>query len=300
MKKTALVVQLALVILILAGCEDANKKKQMEKDYTDMVTETALLRKDIDARDKFIDQIMKSVNEIYVSLERTRTKTAKVLAHANVGEGEPKISPEDIRKLVLKELYVVSTQLRANSKRISSLQDKLNTSAQRYGSLEMLVGNLKSSVAEREKAIASLEDQVKSLRGDIAEKVRELGEKDELLQSRESMIQNQVSRMNTVYYVAGTRDELVHRGIISKEGGFLWGLLGATTVMSADADSSDFRPIDMTQYPAIHVNGKVAELIPRRTPSSFQVGQAGSDDGYVMIKKPKSFWRDKYLVIVLD
>ncbi|HTR81293.1 MAG TPA: hypothetical protein VMM58_06640 [Bacteroidota bacterium] len=287
------------VAATLIGCQDA-EKKQMQKDYSDMVAETSLLRKDLDSRDQYIDQIMKTVNQIYVSLERSKSKEAKLLRSSRDVEGKPKLTQEQIRKEVLNQLYVVGSDLRANGRKIADLERKINKSAIKYANLDQLVGSLKSSVAEREQSISSLETRIKNLEGTIADKDREIGEKNAAIEANDSTIEGQRNRMNTVYYIAGTRDELREKGVISKEGGFLWGLLGSTTVLSANVDSSDFKPIDFTQNPSIHVDGKVEEILPKRSPGSFQLAQMGSNEGYVMIKKPHAFWREKYLVIVLD
>jgi hypothetical protein len=297
--KKAFVVELILAVLILVGCEDA-KKKELEKDYTDMVTETFLLNKDIASRDQYIDQIMKTVNQIYVDLERAKLKEEGIVRKAKDAEGKPRLTQDQIRQAVLDQLLVVRSNLKENGKKIIDLQQKLNASEIKYASLGELIENLRASVLQREASIASLQTQIGSLEGTVAEKTREIGEKDAVIVAKDSAITGQKDRINTVYYVAGTKDDLRKKGIISEEGGFLWGLLGSTTVISAEADSSEFKPIDFTKNPAIHVEGKVAEILPRRSPGSFQLARMGTGESYVMIKQPRTFWREKYLVIILD
>ncbi|HTR81910.1 MAG TPA: hypothetical protein VMM58_09800 [Bacteroidota bacterium] len=297
--KTFFVVAVILAMTIFAGCEDA-EKKELKKDYADMTAEATLLRSDIASRDKYIDQIMESVNQIYIDLEHAKSKEVRLTRNAKDAEGKPRLTREQVRQAVLDELHAVDINLKKNRRRIAGLQTELHHSSVKYGSLEALVENLKTSVAQREQSIASLESQVKNLEWTIADKTREIGEKDATIEANEATITGQKNRMNTVYYVVGSKDELKEKGIISEEGGFLWGLLGSTTVLAADADSSEFQQIDLTQNPAIRVDGKVAEILPKRRAGSFQLAQMGDHEGYVMIKQPKTFWREKYLVIVLD
>jgi len=299
MMKRGLVVAALPILIMVSGCDDS-KNEELQKDLNDMTKETALLHQDIDSRDKYIDQIMKSVNQIYVDLERAKSKEAKLVKSSREVEGKPKLTQEQVRKAILDELYAVGSNLRANSRKVKDLQHKLSGAAVKYSSLEQLVDNLKASVAEREQSIATLESQVRNLEGTIATKSRELGEKDAMITAKDNAISDQRTRINTVYYIVGKKDELKEKGIISDEGGFLWGLLGSTTTLSAEADASDFKSIDMTQSPAIHVEGKVDEILPKRSASSFQLAQMGNHEGYVMIKNPKAFWKEKYLVIVLD
>ncbi|MGA7160966.1 MAG: hypothetical protein WBZ48_08185 [Bacteroidota bacterium] len=299
MRKMTFVVESILAIMFLAGC-DNSEKKELEKNYANMVTETALLHKDIDARDKYIDQIMESVNQIYLDLERAKSKESKLILNARNAEGKPKLASDEIRKAVLDQLAAVRSSLKDNGKRITNLQHKLSASTVKYASLEDLVASLKESIYQREQSITNLEMEVRNLQGTVAEKTREIGEKEAAIEASENTIQGQKESLNTVYYIAGTRPELEKKGIISKEGGFLWGLLGSTTVLSADADTSQFKPLDMTVSPEIHVSGNVAEILPRRSQGSFQLSHITDNEEYVMITHPQTFWRDKYLVIILD
>ena len=60
----------------------------------------------------------------------------------------------------------------------------------------------------------------------------------------------------------GTKEELKKKGIITDEGGFLWGLLGSTTIMSSGVDQSVFTPLDKNIDQTLHVPGTIDEILP--------------------------------------
>ena len=111
------------------------------------------------------------------------------------------------------------------------------------------------------------------------------------------MIDAQQKKLNTVYYVVGTKDDLRKKGIITDEGGFLWGLLGSTTIMNSGADQSYFTPLDRSKDQTINVDGKIDEILPRRAPELFSTDDTGSK---LTITSPDKFWQANYLVIITD
>lgn len=156
-----------------------------------------------------------------------------------------------------------------------------------------MLQNMKNIIEQREQSIATLEAQIKGLENTVAENMRTIGEKD-------MIIETQKNNLNTVYYVVGKEDELKEKGIISHEGGFLWGLLGSTTVLSSGVDRSHFNSLDVTREQTIPVEGKVKEIIPKRNEEFFAIAHADKKRDDLVIKRPDKFWQDRYLVIVVD
>jgi len=127
-----------------------------------------------------------------------------------------------------------------------------------------------------------------------------MAEKTKLLEQKETTIGDQQRTLNTAFYVIGTRDELRKKGIITDEGGFLWGLLGSTTIMNSNADQSNFTPIDKTKDATILVNGRIEEILPRRSAELFAATQKPEKGSELTITSPGRFWQENYLVIVTD
>jgi hypothetical protein len=282
----------AVCLALLAGCND--KSDELQKQLSQAQNEQASARQLLGERDKYIEEVMTSVNDIYKDLEQSRVKEGRLLKQSKGAEWNAQAENVDTKQKLLADLSDIGSTLKENRKRIGDLQARMRKFNLRIASLDSLVSNLKSSLQEREASIAMLETKVQGLEASVAEKTK-------VIQDREIMIDDQQRKINTAFYVIGTRDELKKKGIIADEGGFLWGLLGSTTVMAGDVDPAAFTPIDKTKDQTIHVQGKIEEILPRRTDSAFSMAEAKDQNvSDLTIVSPDKFWRNNYLVIVTD
>ena len=290
--KATFVVVVAVGLLILTGCEK-NRTAELEKEMVKIQSQSSSLQQDLAARDKYIDEVMQSVNQVYKDLEQAKSKEAKLVEKTQGAEGQAAFTSVQMRQSVLDQITAIGSNLKDNRKKLANLQKKLRASEVKYASLDEMVQNLKQNLEQREQSIAVLEAKVQGLENTVAEKTR-------LVQEKETIIEEQKNRMNTVYYVVGTRSELKEKGIITDEGGFLWGLLGSTTVLSSGVDRSQFTPFDWTRDQTIHVRGSIDEMVPKRSEDFFALAETEENKADLTIKEPAKFWQDRYLVIVVD
>jgi hypothetical protein len=118
-------------------------------------------------------------------------------------------------------------------------------------------------------------------------------------------VANLTSYKNTVYYAVGTKDELMKRGIVTKEGSkFL--IFGGTRLEPArNLDPAAFTAMDKTQQMSIPLprTDKKYKIVSRQSPShlSSNVTKDGKVEGSVEIAQPEEFWgASKYLILVQD
>jgi hypothetical protein len=119
-----------------------------------------------------------------------------------------------------------------------------------------------------------------------------------VIDQRDSTVRAQTEMLNTAYYVVGKKDDLESKGIIKKEGGFLWGLIGSTTVLGSGFDNSYFKPIDKTKEMTIEVAGKIDKIIPERNASYYVKEVKGDSLSTLRIVQPDHFWQANLLVVV--
>ncbi len=280
----------ATSLLILIGCN--NKEPELQKQVAQLESERKTLQQNIAEREKFMSEVMQAVNDVYKDVEAARVREAKLVQRAGGPEGAGKVTNTDTRKELLDNIGEIGSTLKENQKKIANLQVKAKKLGTEIAGLNQVIENLKQTIAEREQSIAALEARVSGLESSVAEKTQ-------LLTEREATISQQQKALNTAYYIVGTRSELKKKGIIGDEGGFLWGLLGSTTVLGNDIDKSHFTAIDLTKDEAIQVEGEIDELIPARKQEFFALGQ-NENKSELTIKNPSKFWQEKYLVIVLN
>jgi peptidoglycan hydrolase CwlO-like protein len=282
----------ALCIVMVLGCN--NREKELEKQLGDTQSEKTNLQQNVAERDAYFEEVMRAVNEVYADLESARAKEALIKKGAGVDEGPAQFTNADARQKLLKSINDIGSVLQDNRQKIASLQKKVKGFNGQIASLNTLIENLKTSLQEREQSVAQLQARVQGLETTMAEKTKEIAQKEEKIDQQQKTI-------NTGYYVIGTRAQLKEKGIIADEGGFLWGLLGSTTILASGIDGSEFTPIDKNQDLKIHVPGKIEEILPRRRQDFFAMANEPSGDGSELtIVSPEKFWQDRYLVIVVD
>lgn len=284
---------LIFAALFLAGCADREKENALQQQLSQAETDRQSYKALLSERDAYIEGVMKEINDIYAGLEAARVKEGKLLSRKADAEGAASGAALDTRKQLLSNIASIGDALKENRKRINGLMARLKDSQREIAGLNTLVENLQASLLEREQSIANLQVQIAGLETTINNKTRELAEKDMQLEDQRRML-------GAVYYVAAPREELEEKGIITEEGGFLWGLLGSTTVMASGVDQSSFTTLDRTREQTIVIPGEVDEILPRRSDSLFAIAASGENGTELRILQPDKFWQDRYLVVVLN
>ncbi|MEW6511183.1 MAG: hypothetical protein AB1428_09520 [Bacteroidota bacterium] len=277
--------------VLAAGCK--GREAELEKQLGDVQNERTSLQQSIAERDAYFDEVLRAVNDIYADIERARAKESLLKKGSGVAEGPAHFTNADARQKLLQSIGDIGSTLKENRQKIANLQAKIKSFGGQIASLNEMITNLKNSLREREESIAQLEARVQGLETSVAEKTRLISQKDET-------IEMQRTTLNTAYVAIGTRDELKEKGIIADEGGFLWGLLGSTTVMTSDFDGRQFTPIDKTRDLKFHVAGKIDEILPRRKSEVFATAEDEQANSELTIVSPDKFWKQNYLVIVVD
>ena len=280
-----------IIAFMLAGCD--NKSDRLEKEVADLQSQNAQLSRDVNSRDQYVDDVTRAINHVYDNLEAARAKENFILRETQKMEAGGQITHEQVRLRVLDRIADIDSTLQDNRHVLSRLQSTVASYKTKYKGLQVIIDNLKKTVEEREHAIADLRQRVGGLEHEVRENRLALTQKD-------SVIGRQHARITTAYFITGTRDELEKKGIIAKEGGFLWGLLGSTTTLASGFDAKEFKPIDNTMRAAIPVEGKIRDIIPKRNEQFYSTAAGEEHRTVLTIADPDRFWQEKYLVIVTD
>ena len=289
--KTRVAIVFLFAVLVI-GC-DHSREEQLQNQLSVAQSTQLSLQQSIADRDKYFEDIVQAVNDVYTDIEKARVKEGKLVKSAGGSEGPIELTNDVSRQKLLQNISDIGTVLKSNWKRIAGLEAKMRSFKGEVTGLNKMIENLKESLKEREASIAELDSRVRGLEDTVVEKTKVIAEKDDV-------IGTQQKTMNTAYFVVGTRKELEDKGIIKNEGGFVWGLLGSTTVMASGVDPTLFTPIDKTKEEAISVHGDIKEILPHRSEQFFATSQPASDNTMLNIVQPNGFWQDKYLVIVTD
>lgn len=199
---------------------------------------------------------------------------------------------------VTQRIQLSEERLRESQRRIrglSRVSDSLKTQ------MEATVASLTETLENQKATIETLTARVEALE---AENVVLASEKAALVDTVEQL----VDVTNTAYYVIGTKDELIERGIVTEEGGsrvlFIFGKAGKTIVPARQLDPADFTPIDIRSVTEITLPDSSREY---RIASRQDVGALAEPpaDGKIRgaaalrIASPDQFWMpSRFLILV--
>lgn len=237
--------------------------------------------------------------------ENTRafSEISAELAKVRVPSGRLKVTSESPLRAARDSMM---QRLRYITAKINDSDAKLRASEQRIQGLTTISDSLRATL---EATIANYDSTLATQRAELAAATEQLG----LLQAENVALRDTVSHMsereNTVYYIVGTKDDLIKRGIIVPEGGsrflFVFGKRGQTLTPARNLDRTLFTAInkrDVTEIPLPAGAGEY-RIVSRQ--DLEYLGTQPNQDGYIegtptsKIAQPEQFWTaSKYLILV--
>lgn len=281
MKATSWIIAAVLAVLaVVFGVMWSNassKSKGLEKS-------NAELQQLYDTSTATIDEIQKGLDAIDQELMGTIGTASEM----------PAATPAE-------RLANARTKIEDYKKQIRDLEAKLASNRGQLSGIQSIVDKLKQSVADKEKIVAELEGRVANLSSTLDSERQtsqaEINLRESRIKEKETEIANQIREGNRMFYVAGTRKDLLANGIIDRKGGIL-GIGKVSVVKDADlAKFTEFNLLD-TQQITFPLTKKGYSILSNHVAASYDVSAEG--DQYVLrVTDPESFRKQKILVIEL-
>lgn len=298
-------------LVLLAACDTQAKEQLRTLAHADSLRTDSL----VSIKNELLSEVMTGtqfVNDI-------NTEMAKLKSHPPAKLNTKLSSESDIAAIKEERAAVVS--------RIQELVARLDSSEARVASLRARASRLSkhdstlvAQVAEYEKTIADLRQTVEQQKADyeatiakqnvqiaaLNSKIDTVTKANVQLAGEKAALTDTVSELttekNTVYYVIGTKDELVKQGILVEEGHRRFLIAGGRpTAPARNLDPSKFTRIDRLRDRVITFPAGEYTIFSRQNPSF--ASPLGSKDGKltggIRIEQPERFWEaSKFLIIV--
>lgn len=278
--------------LMLASCGQAERER-LEAEVQRLQGETS--QKDAD-----IDGFISSLTNIQDNLDSIKTLEGIVTAKT-LGEGGYKSAEEDI----LDDMRSIYDKMRKNKEQISALEKQLKNSSIGSEKLQQLITKLKADLAEKDTEIAVLRDKlakadiyIDELMAGIDQLALEGERKDDVIRDKQMIISSKEQKLQTAYWIKGTKKELIDRNIIDRQGAFL-GMGGARKVAD-DVPHEDLIHINIYDDTEFPIGARKAEVVSSHPSRSYEITGDKSAESLV-VKDPDAFWlNSKVLVIVVN
>jgi predicted nucleic acid-binding Zn-ribbon protein len=298
-------------VVLLAACDTKAKEQLRVLAHADSLRTDSL----VSIKNELLNEVMTSaqfVNDINDEMAKLKAKTpAKLTSKVNAESDAAAIKEE--RGAVMQRIRAMVARLDSSENRVASLRSRVARLAQHDSTLvaqvaayEKNLQDLRETVerqkAEYEGIIATQKTQIASLTSKVdtmtTENTRLSSEKTALVDT----VTHLSSELNTVYYVIGTKSDLVKQGILVEEGHKRFVLLGGRTVSPArDLDPGKFTKIDRLRDRTITFPEGQYTIFTRQSLSYASPISAkdGKISGGLKIDQPEQFWGpSKFLIIV--
>jgi hypothetical protein len=283
---------------MLAAC-NGSKQDQAATDSAG-VDSLALVRQQL------LDEVIAStgfMNDVHKQLEK-----ARVLTIASVKSEE---TPSEMGRLNEQRKEVLSGITRLVA-RLDSVQGRLTNTRYQVSQLNKKDSALLAQVAEFQKNVADLQASADSQRTELQTVIdQQKGQIVALTSKVDTLDRTRIALLDTVgqltsqknaaYYVVGTRDELIKKGILVAEGQKRFWVVGSRTIVPArNLDPTNFTKIDRTSDRTIELPAGEYQILSRQSPEFVTTtSKDGKITGPLTIEQPDQFWKASPFLIII-
>ena len=205
------------------------------------------------------------------------------------------------QKDILDRLAQMRQRLAARQRQVTALLDTMKTMRADSSAAATLLADLNARLAMRDKEIAVFQDEIRALRTQNAQ-----------LTVEKSVLTDTVKAMdvreNKVFYLVGSRRQLIADKLVTEEGGsrgLLIVKLGKTLVPARTLDESRFTRADRREVLTIPLprSDRPYRIVSRHDVGLIEVAKKEKDGAFrgesIRITDPVKFWAaSRYLIIV--
>lgn len=246
---------------------------------------------------KMYENATNTLNEVQSSLESMDEDLLGSIAGANEIPGS---TPEERRARLINNISNMRSQIEQDKKKISDLERQLSQSkSQRDGYLSTL-NKLKASMEEKERILAELEGRLGKTNEELAsEKLQsqaEIAKRESQIKEKQNIIETQSVDLNQIFYIAGTRKELIAAGVVDRKGGVLG--IGRVTTVANRIVTEKFTSVNLldSQQIVLKPSAKGYAVLSNHIAASYTLTKDG-ENWILRITDPESFRKQKFLVL---
>ena len=301
--RSSLVAGVALVALAACG----PSKEHVAQDSTKAVAATKEhdLSLQLNAQKDSLTRIVLQADE-FISHVDSSLNTAKGVSKKTADkELDPIARSVENRKLIMARVDALVKRARETSALLAKQNRNNAALLAQLKSDSIMINDLNATLKRQEGEITMLASRVDSLRTESAQLASNLAQTKTTLASTTDSLTSVQTAHNKAYVAIGTENELVQKGVATREGGMNLLVMhpGRTLQIARDPDPSAFTPVDQRQLSVITVPDTTRRyrVISRQSLDHAEVLDRDKDTfrGNLKIKDPQGFWgTSRYLVLV--
>jgi hypothetical protein len=199
---------------------------------------------------------------------------------------------EKINELIIhtnEKVTSLAAQLDDSKLELNAFKKRLKDMITNLKEREASIALLKENIVARDIMISELNTEVKTL-------VKTVSVQEEKIETTTTQLKEKSEALSTAYFAMNNEKALREKGLVTKEGGFLW--LGKTTELQEDAAIEKFTTVDIYNTRRFYIDSEKLEIITEHPSASYKLVSDSGKVKYLEVTDPNTFWKiSKYLVI---
>ena len=288
---TRIPVYLTALLVILVGCGPSPQAMQRMAELEEAAADRDDLMFEMAALGRFISDVNAELSDVSLAESGLQVAVESPLQAS--------------RESVLVKIRYLNDRVTESERRLAQSRQRVRALSLESDTLESL---LAETITSYERTLENQRETIELLTGKVMILEMQNAQLAESVDTLSTQLVTLKSETNTVYYAVGTKDELLDRGIVEKEGGarflFIFGKRGETLVPSRELDPAAFTAIDKNRVTSIPLPDSTSEysIASRHSTDQLVVDKADGDKikgSALEIITPDRFWKNsKFLIVV--
>lgn len=291
-----------VIALLLLGSVLSTSCVENSGKYKALKAQLDSLQADFGLQAGELDEVFATLNEVEAGLKFIRESENIITVQSQTQDGME--VPANSKEQIKNDMNAVKEAIQKYQKQIADLKKdnriqsqqfkkRLNAISKELKEKSQLIENLTAQLNEKStqleiktKEVATLGEVVSNLKNEV----NELNEEGTQLKNKVAV---QEKELYSVYYIVGSKSDLIDAGVITKGGLF------KSAKVSYQAERDIFVKIDYREISAINTNSPKAKVLSIHPKGTYSL-ETDSETGEVslIISEPNAFWEQtKYLVI---
>lgn len=299
----------ALLAVALSACTDTATRARADSLSVALASASAerdslqgLMQGTSADKDRALAQVVeasKFADEVDAELRKVRGLSSKVGVTKSDESGKTEAAAA--QKDILDRLTQMRQRLAARQRQVTALLDTMKTMRADSSAAATLLADLNARLATRDKEIAAFQEEIRALRTQNAQLTVEKAVLTDTVKAMDV-------RENKVFYIVGSRRQLIADKLVTEEGGsrgLLIVKLGKTLVPARTLDESRFTRADRREVLTIPLprSDRPYRIVSRHDVGLIEAAKKEKDGAFrgesIRITDPVKFWASsRYLIIV--
>ena len=284
--------------VLIVGCTSPKERARADSAQA-LATQEGLLVQQLTAQRDSVSRVLGDADDFIGKIDNSVSRVKGLGAKSSPKDGEGGLQDQvKRRKEMLSLVEALVARAQETAKQVAALKDR-----------ERLLlaenGVLKDSLSADAKRLEADAKQIAELQGTIDQQAHSIAELQAKLDDFDKQLAAERTSAAKAYYVVGTEDELIRKGVIAKEGGtnLIFKRVGRTLVPARELNTEAFTSIDTR---VVHEIGlpdttKKYQIVSRQSLDDVKVGERDGAKfrGPLEIPDSDKFWAaSRYLIIV--